>query len=519
MKNLIFLFITVFTVQLANAQTTYNHIAPALFRNCTSCHHVGGGAPFSMTSYNSTAPWASAMKTALQSNEMPPWAPDTNYMHFVDERAITKADKDTILAWINDGFPEGNPSLAPTPPVYPQHLLNGTPDAIISMTPFSSNANTSDAYNTFVIPTNVALGRVIRAIEIVPGNPELIHHSIIKADSAGKVLPNTTGNAFNILGDIAIGTWAPGSLPIVFPNSPQLKMGIELPPNADIIMQIHTPKGTFGQSIECDIRLYFYPLSATGIRPVYDFVPLQYWGNDFWIGDGQVKSFSTEANMISSDISIFSAFPHSHQICTEILNYAYAPAPASPDTIKLVKIDNWDFEHQQYYNYKNLVQIPSNYKFHSDHTFDNTSSNHHRPLPPQLISVGTASNDEMLFDGFQFITYQAGDELINVDSILTNDPLLNLVSINEIKQGKEANSYVYPNPVTAKSFIYFTAPHQNWKTYHLKVFTIKGKVVNMNAKMKNGYFEINKGNLSPNLYFYQIFDGNKKVSTGKIVIQ
>ena len=278
MKKTIFTFTLLLIIQFISAQVTYNDIAPALYRNCTSCHRVGGGAPFSMLSYSETVPWTIAMKTALQEGEMPPWAPDTSYLHFLNERSISPADRDTILAWINEGAFEGDPALLPPSPVYPEFLLNGEPDTIINMTPFASNAGINDVYNTFVIPLRMNQSRYLRAIELVPGNPELVHHSIIKADIAGDVSQNTTGYSFNILGDISIGTWAPGSQPIVFPSAAQLKTGIELPANGDIIMQIHTPSGTSGQMISCQIRLYFYPIGEPNIRPVYDFVPLQYWG-------------------------------------------------------------------------------------------------------------------------------------------------------------------------------------------------------------------------------------------------
>ena len=48
---------------------------------------------------------------------------------------------------------------------------------------------------------------------------------------------------------------------------------------------------------------------------------------------------------------------------------------------------------------------------------------------------------------------------------------------------------------------------------------MKGKAVNMNYELKKGYFEISKGGLSSSIYFYQISDGDKKVSTGKIIIR
>jgi hypothetical protein len=517
MKNYIYLLLACTFSFQGFAQSTYNDIAPILYKNCTSCHRPGGGAPFSMLTYNEIQPWTTSMIHALQHGEMPPWGADTSYVHFVNERPISQADKDTLLAWIFGGSLEGDPTQVPPPPTYPQYQLNGTPDMIVQMPLFKSNANTSDAYNTLVVPVPTTQSRFIRAIELVPADPSLVHHSLIVADTAGKIPFDTTGQSITIAGDIAIGTWAPGSLPIVYPNSPQLKMGIAIPANAEIGMQIHTPKGTFGQTIDIQLRLYFYPVNETGIRPVYDFVPLQYWSNDFWIGPEQIKSFSVEQITYPYNISIFSAFPHSHQICTEILNYAYHPL--SNDTIPLIKIDRWDFEHQEYYYYKNLVKIAPGYRFHSDHTFDNTSQNHHNPNnPPQMITVGYNTDDEMLFDGFQYIHYQAGDENINIDSILKNDPLLNTISIHENGMPMIV-SKVYPNPVTDASFIEFNSIDKDWSSYTLNVVNLNGQKVNMLESMKDGRFEIHRNGLNDGVYFYEILKDNRKISAGRILVQ
>ena len=516
MKNISLLSLSLVISIAGFAQTTYNDIAPILYKNCTSCHRPGGGAPFSMLSYNDASPWSTSMMLALQHGDMPPWSADTSYVHFVNERPISQVDKDAILDWVFDGALEGDPTQLQPPPVYPKHLLNGTPDTVIQMTRFYSNAGATDAYNIMVTPLALGQTRYIRAMELVPTDPTLIHHSLITADVLGGVQIDTGGSAFtNPQGSIAIGTWAPGSLPIVYPNSPPLKMGIELPANGEIAMQIHTPSGTLGQPIDLELRLYFYPINEPGIRKVRDFIPLQYWANDFWIGPEQIKSFSVE-KVQASDVSIFSAFPHSHQICTEILNYAYHHLTF--DTIPLIKIDKWDFEHQEYYYYKNLVKIPKFYRFHADHTFDNTSQNHHNPhSPPQLIQVGYYTDDEMLFDGFQYITYQPGDENINIDSILKNDPLLNTIGINESSFAFESS--VHPNPMTDISIIEFGTSGNKWNSYSLEVYNLKGQKVNMNHRLIDGSFELNKGNLSSGVYFYQISYDLQKVSAGKIIVQ
>ncbi len=396
---------------------------------------------------------------------------------------------------------EGDPNALPTPPNYPSTLLNGTPDLVLTMPTIQSNASGADAYNTVVIPTGITQDRYIRAVEVIPAEPELAHHVVIAADSAGKVQNELTGTSFNPEGDIAIGGYQPGANPIVFPNAPQLKMGIKLPANADVVLQIHTPDiasygPTLGDDIDLEVRIFLYPVGEQSIREVKTFVPLIYWGSDFWFNPGEIKTMSVDVSpfiLAGGNKSLYSALPHSHQICTEILNYAHY----NGDTIPLIKIDRWDFEHQEYYYYKNLVNVPSNYRYHADHTYDNTSDNHHNPFdPPQFIEVGTNSTDEMLFDSFQYLIYEPGDENINVDSILSNDPLLNYPETVSGEHNKMEvrykPSYVSPHPVVDQANIYFVHPHQHWEVYSLWVYDIQGKRIALDYEVNEGFFTLTK---------------------------
>ena len=83
-----------------------------------------------------------------------------------------------------------------------------------------------------------------------------------------------------------------------------------------------------------------------------------------------ITSFSSFLNNIKGD-TFLSEY--------EILNYAFD----GYDTIPLIKIDQWDFNHQQYYYFENMVKVPSSYKFYAEHKYDNTVTNHHSRLIPQ----------------------------------------------------------------------------------------------------------------------------------------
>ena len=152
---------------------------------------------------------------------------------------------------------------------------------------------------------------------------------------------------------------------------------------------------------------------------------------------------------------------------------------------------------------------------------DNTVANHHNPFnPPELITVGLNSNDEMLFDTFQMLDYQEGDENINIDSILQNDPLLiNTTTINNLDNSLYFNSYVAPNPVTNHSTIYFPNLESLSKNnLKLKVIDIIGRPIHLNYKYNRGSFSFSATHLKSGIYFYQILNENRFLSDGQFSI-
>ena len=62
--------------------TFYKDVLPVLQKNCQSCHRPGEAGPMSFLSYESTKPWAKAIKTAVLQKKMPPWFADPHYGNF-----------------------------------------------------------------------------------------------------------------------------------------------------------------------------------------------------------------------------------------------------------------------------------------------------------------------------------------------------------------------------------------------------------------------------------------------------
>lgn len=102
--------------------TYYRDVLPILQRHCQSCHRPGQVAPISLLSYKETRPWAEAIKYVLLAKQMPPWFRGRQYLPTTGHDRLTLGEIDTIVRWVNEGAPEGDPKDSP-PPAYPQQGL------------------------------------------------------------------------------------------------------------------------------------------------------------------------------------------------------------------------------------------------------------------------------------------------------------------------------------------------------------------------------------------------------------
>ena len=504
----------------AFGQLVYKDVAGIFYNRCTSCHHTDGGAPFSMMHYSETYPWAYAIQSDLQTGKMPPWSPDTTYMRFLHERIITVSEKNNILSWISAGAQKGDTTLAPPAPTYTKYKLNGTPDLILKIPTFTSNAISKDAYNCFALPTGLTQDRIIRAFEVVPGNPNIVHHVGVSIDSTGSVTNDLSGSCYSPPGDATLDVYAPGGFPTVYPGQSPLKMGVKIKAGSKIIFNIHYPMGSAGQQDSTQVRLYFYQTTATGVRPVY--LAGLHNNSNLYIPANTIQTYTDQyplTGTLTFPISFFSLFPHSHLIATTIENYAFSPT----DTIPLIKINNWDFKWQGFYNYNKMVKVPAGYKLFSRHVYDNTASNPNNPnSPPQLVTVGYNTTDEMFVDFFQFMVYQPGDENIDIGALLANDPLLN--SVSDFSVNEPIVSSASPNP--AGEYVKITYELTRPADVAVSVYTIFGsEIKNLSYQHNNSagvYSAIWDGKndagvkVPSGIYFYSVRSGTT-TSSGKIV--
>src|SRR5690349_19893760 len=113
--------------------------APILQAKCQDCHHAGGMAPMSLVTYEETRPWAAAMKQRVETRMMPPWHLDktVGIQKFQNDLSLNDEQIATIVRWVTEGAPLGNPKDMPPAKQWPNEdgwqlaKQFGQPDLVI----------------------------------------------------------------------------------------------------------------------------------------------------------------------------------------------------------------------------------------------------------------------------------------------------------------------------------------------------------------------------------------------------
>jgi hypothetical protein len=418
MRKIIYILMWTPFFSLAQNPNYSEDIAPITYGKCLQCHYDGGIAPLALETYASVVSNAGMIQHVTSTGEMPPWPADTLFQDYANENILNMNEITTILDWITNGVPLGDTSLLPTMPSFENSSPFSVPDLELQMPTYASTASSnSDDYVCFSIPTGLLQNRRIKAIEVIPGNLQTVHHVLVSIDPFPNTSIITTADCMGPQGDM-IYSYAPGSLPLIYPETTNNSFGVELPANSSVSLAMHYPEGSLGQLDSTKVRFYFYPQS-TVIREISNefLINEGLFGTPFDLPPNQITEITGSFGPTNQDYSFMSVFPHMHLLGKDMVIYAVTPLN---DTINLIKINNWDFEWQYAYFFEKFLKIPAGSIIYAKGNYDNTvSSANPNPI---LVQSGFNTQDEMFVGIFQYLPYQLGDENISIEntSISTN---------------------------------------------------------------------------------------------------
>ena len=399
------------------ANVTFSRdVAPILFQNCSPCHRPGESGPFNLLSYADAKKRARQIADVTADRYMPPWKPAPGYGEFLGERRLTDAQIQLLRRWADLSAPEGNPANLPPMPIWNEGWHLGEPDLVVEMPrPYSLQAGDGDVFRNFVIPLPLSERRYVRALELRPGNPRVVHHAVIMLDRDGVARRQNARDSEPGFDGMELGEvqrpgghflgWAPGTMPYAVPDS----LAWDLEPGNDLVLQLHLLPSGKPELVQARVGFFF-----SDTPPTRSPVLLRLGRKDIDIPAGKSDYVIEDSYTLPVDVDVLSVYPHAHYLGSAVEAYASLP---NGDREWLIRIDDWDFNWQNYYRYAKPVSLPRGTTLHMRYTYDNSRANERNPNhPPQRVRYGTQSRDEMGDFIVQVLPRtSAGGELIRRD--------------------------------------------------------------------------------------------------------
>jgi len=403
-------------VGAAEAPVTYSRqIAPIIYKNCSGCHHAGGSGPFALTSYAEAKRWASTIESVTQSRYMPPWLPEPGHGDFAGSRRMSADEIALLKRWAEEGAPEGDPAEAPAAPVYKSDWQLGPPDLVLEVdSPMQVPASGTDLFRNFVLPFPLKQSKWVRAMEIKPGSPRVVHHANLILDRAETLRRTHPGDwqqgipGMDVVVDAGEGfdpdghflDWKPDSSALVEPAG----MAWRLDPGNDLVLNMHLKPTGKPETIRARIGLYFTPDAPTKL-PIL--VQLEH--------DAALDIPPGDANFVVEDkltlpeaVDVLAIYPHAHYLGKRLEGWADLPDGTRKD---LILIPSWDIDRQSIYRYAAPVALPAGATIHMRYSYDNSAANPHNPnSPPIRVTSGNRSVDEMGHLWLQLLPHPAPGE-------------------------------------------------------------------------------------------------------------
>lgn len=434
------LLTSVLFLALMNARgqkiTYYDDIQPLMHARCATCHRPGGGAPFSLLTYDDASRKLDFIRKVISSGYMPPWRANDHYTAFSNSRKLPDGEVQKLVQWIDAGAPKGKVNLDAERRLQ-RFIDQGTtygrsPDFTLKMNyAYTMKGDGVERFMVFKIPFELEQEANVEAVEFTTNNKRIIHH----ANFAIHPVEDPAIDIHGTVDSINLNTsrymydqwlpykkemtyycgWIPGTSYESYPRD----IGWVMPRRGVMLLTIHfSPTGKEEESIN-GVNFFFtknpvtrtvkvISLGSGGIGERDIFPPLL-------LLPGDVRTYRLRIANTREDLSVLYVWPHMHYLGKEFKAYA---TRNDTDTIPLVHIPHWDFRWQEIYRYKKPVILRKGDVVHMYGTYDNTADNPMNPNNPPILveSSGDMRSDQEMFTMLLiYVSYKQEDETLTID--------------------------------------------------------------------------------------------------------
>jgi peroxiredoxin len=377
----------------AAATVTFSRdVARILQKNCQECHRPGQIGPMALLTYDDATAWSDMIREVVREQRMPPWHADPKHGKFSNDRRLTPADRDTLLAWIDQGCARGDAKELPPAREFAPGWTIGKPDAVFTMpTEFTVPAKMPPGgvpYKMFRVPTEFAEDMWVQAAEAKPGNHAVVHHIIVFVVDPTKGRPRGSPDD---IGEGFLAAYAPGDMPAVFGPGVAKK----IPKGALLVFQMHyTPNG-IEQKDRSSIGLVFskeppkHEARTRSIAQRFFSLPA---------GDANHKVLSQST--FKKDVLLLSLMPHMH---LRGKDFEYQAVYPDGKREVLLSVPRYDFNWQSNYRLETPLRLPAGSRIECTAHFDNSANNPNNPDPTRRVMWGEQTWQEMMIGFVDYV--------------------------------------------------------------------------------------------------------------------
>ena len=390
---------------VVDGPTWYADIQPLVAKNCQSCHADGGIGGRDLTTYEGVAAVSelAALWTAEDIMPLPAADPACRDYHGSESMVLTAEEKALFAAWHDGGAPEGDPATAPEPVDWTVSLEGADLRFELPMEHTFSDQGGSNEYYCYVVDNPLTEPTWITGFDVDLDNRSLVHHIVLAIDyghDAGLDYGDSDSSdgfacADPIVEDdwLLLHAWTPGQPPVQLPEG----HGMLVQPDDQIVMQMHyfdtsgepqTDRSAYIMTTAEEVEV---PVEMAAFGPTRFTIPA---------GDAAYTRDYGERNDYGGDFTILGMFPHMHW-----LGAGYAASIEHDDGTStcLVQDDQYSFDHQATYIFKEPATWAQGEKMNLSCTWDNSASNPYQyNSPPKDVSYGEGTNEEMCFFLFYY---------------------------------------------------------------------------------------------------------------------
>jgi thiol-disulfide isomerase/thioredoxin len=372
--------------------TFAEHVAPILHKHCVGCHRSGTAAPFSLVTYAQVAARANTIAEVVREERMPPWYGAPRFAEFTNRRKLTPQERATVLRWAKDGRAKGDEAKLPAPPApvdSPWRI--GQPDLIIQAPEHDLPAAGVIDYKYVVLPHVFQHDTWVRAVQILPDNPKVLHHcnlAYLKVAEKWRMDNFITGTV-------------PGGEPMTLGTG----VGFRIPQGALLLLQVHYV--STGKKEKCRIAVGMKYASGR-IDQHLRFLLLE--DKQFAIPPGAPAHRVAASRVLPHDAVGIGLFSHMHVRGRDMTFTAHYPGGHSET---LLVVPNYSFDWQMPYVWEpGRKKLPQGTRLEAVAHYDNSAFNPFNPDPGATVKCGQQTFHEMM-NGFVF--YVAADERLGFD--------------------------------------------------------------------------------------------------------